>query len=141
MALSRNHKIIVAIGTIIIVSPLAWDLVRRFSRTGIYRSECRGRILKTRRTLIGVVDVFDCSGSRRERHSRQRRDRRNDLGGHYVARIMDDGKVFNVSISGRDYQRVQPGQYLVCRRFDRDIYPSKEEAQKSEAAARVKRGR
>ena len=135
MALDRKHKMIIAVGTILIISPFGWDLFRKFTSTGIYRKQCRGTVIKTSRTLVGLIDVFDCSGSQSKRRQRRRMDRNYDHRGHYVAKIEDDsGDIYEVSISGRDYDRVQPGQYVVCRRSRRDVYPSKEAADKAAAA-------
>jgi hypothetical protein len=132
MQLSKRTKIITGVAAVVLLSPFLWDLGRKFSGTGIYRRQCSGEVIKTRRTLTGIVDFFDCSGSRRERRSRRRMDRSYDLRGHYVAKIFDEsGRTYEVSISGYDYGQVRPGQYVICNGGRKTFYASKEAAQKA----------
>ncbi|MBW2731923.1 MAG: hypothetical protein JRH20_05985 [Deltaproteobacteria bacterium] len=129
---SGKRKLAIIVGTLVLLSPLLYDCQQKLRRAGIYRKHCEGEILKTRRTLTGLVDVVDCSGSRRENQHRRRKDRTYDHRGHYVARIADSaGETYNVSISGNTHRRAIPGQYLICRGSQRDVYPSKEAADRA----------
>jgi hypothetical protein len=124
-----------ATGLVILLGPLAvvlgWDFYQSYTSSGIYRVECKGTVIKTRRTLLGYIDIMEgCSDKlegRRRRYGKVSR-----RSGHWVARIRaDTGKEYNVAISQWDYHRVRPGQFVVCMGGKQRFYSSRREAVKA----------
>jgi len=127
-----KRGLIVLLAMLPFVGLFGWDFYHKVTETGIYRSTYRGTVVKTRRTLLGYIDIIEsCSatseGRRRHRHSTRR-------SGNWVARVRaDDGRETDVAISQQDYHRLAPGWYIIGEGGAPRVFRSKAEA---EAAAR-----
>lgn len=122
----KNKVLLIGVPTLLFSSPLAYDLYRKITHTGIYRTACEGSVFKVKRTWIGYLDLLDCSDSRHKRRRRNKSSYRYRSKGHYIARVKPaTGKTYSLAISGQDYERFRQGQYVICKEGKPTFYPSR----------------
>jgi hypothetical protein len=125
-----------------LVAYVVVDYVQYQRQAGIYRTVYAGTVIKTQRTFMAYLSIAEgCASccadvnSRRGGYRSSRSANDASSSGSWVAKIQtEDGRMMEVAISHRDYQRVLPGQYVISRNGNPRFYLTRAAAFKAVGA-------